>query len=106
MTNQLEQTIELLTVMADIGDMRPDHLRVVKDALALLKQQRWVSVDERLPDGEHTVLLCRNYNFVDAGCCTYDLDGSREWETKLHVIHNVTHWKPLPEPPQQESNDG
>ena len=73
------------------------------------KGNRWISVEERLPEQEQTVLLvCKNgARFV--GFYRFDYDGEVQWKiwTALGSARKlnkgrVTHWMPLPEPPEVE----
>ncbi len=59
----------------------------------------WISVDERLPEPFEIVI-------VAGGCGYYD---GRDWRTKLErtefgtdrkIQWHVTHWMPLPPPPE------
>ena len=66
----------------------------------------WISVKDRLP--EYTtragtslfvsVLICLDTGFVGEGL--YVNDG---WELLGVYVTNVTHWMPLPEPPEEPS---
>jgi hypothetical protein len=73
----------------------------------------WISVQERLPavephesgiyDSER--LLMFNGEFVCEGIYTVWIDGEfpPAWfRPNEDMIRNVTHWMPLPEPPDQE----
>ena len=56
----------------------------------------WISVEDRLPEDAYFVLA-----FEDTGLmrvvCFYD----NRWEDNLdYVIEGVTHWMPLPKPPE------
>ncbi|EBQ4412142.1 DUF551 domain-containing protein [Salmonella enterica subsp. enterica serovar Derby] len=66
----------------------------------------WISCSERMPDdGQHVIILCdgafvlyaqyRNGEFFDVV-----RNGEEFFETQSR---NVTHWMPLPEPPQEVS---
>lgn len=87
---------------------------------------RWISVDERLPDGPGHYLICTSINYWHGGCldkneghkhhkncgtpmgydgttksvldCYYDITG--DWN-RVYNSH-VTHWMPLPEPPGED----
>ena len=72
----------------------------------------WVSVDERLPEPWQTVIIkCPNYRTTVNGICVgqyltkYRCGKVREnpiWKNYLGgdtSIWNVTHWMPLPSPP-------
>ncbi len=66
-----------------------DTLRLAAQAL------RWVPVEERLPDDgvEVVVLLASEVRAIDS----YTIDNG--WDMTRGIGH-VTHWTPLPEPPQ------
>lgn len=85
---------------------------------------QWINVDERLPDGPGHYLICTSINYWHGGCldkneghkyhkncgtpmgykgttksvldCYYDITG--DWN-RVYNSH-VTHWMPLPEPPE------
>lgn len=58
--------------------------------------QRWVSVDERLPDTADRVLVYSN-DYDGKG---FYIENCDAWFDVLHHhIHGVTHWMPLPPPP-------
>ena len=70
--------------------------------MELVQQSRWIPCSERLPEIGARALICA----VD-GCRTtarYCADG--EWHLTtggfLHDSNVVTHWMPLPEPPEME----
>jgi len=61
--------------------------------------QKWIPVSERLPEKSETVLVLHD-NAVDI--VTYHPKSNR-WELLWWVnadLHDVTHWMPLPEPPE------
>lgn len=65
--------------------------------VALVVHGRWISVEEELPKELQTVII---YNGdVDAACYAYGyFETIDQYET--NVIDGVTHWMPLPEPPE------
>lgn len=66
------------------------------DALALLKEQKWVSVKDRMPEENVPVLVweLQGFAYVDV----YK-DGA--WEVGTPNLAKFTHWMPLPEPPKE-----
>lgn len=69
----------------------------------------WISVDDRLPEFETTVLVfyvvSEKYNVVENGLVrsivmTKD-SKSAEWIDSMSNAINPTHWMPLPEPPKK-----
>lgn len=64
----------------------------------------WVSIDERLPAIDQYVLVARS-RCVHVGVYTSSYEGNPlHWETdgEGFAIVDVTHWMPLPAPPEQE----
>lgn len=68
-------------------------------AAAALDKGRWIPVSERMPDHTNTVIVGDEHGVWFA---------NREnklagwWDTcGGGMMENVTHWMPLPEPPQQ-----
>lgn len=72
-----------------------------------MEKPRWIPVTERLPDFEGC-LLCMRKAFVGDNLCYqdilyYDEDGFRmEFEDTPIPTEAVTHWTPLPMPPNEE----
>jgi hypothetical protein len=76
-----------------------------KDAtIATLKAKlaacEWISVDERLPDGTQNVIVFCGRPIVG----WFDSKGNlwRHNNNLIIMTNPVTHWMPLPNPPQQE----
>lgn len=61
----------------------------------------WISVKERLPERFKPVLICREKNgkpYVEQGY----KDVCEWWKVYGTRTKQVTHWMPLPEPPEEE----
>ncbi len=73
-----------------------------KDAIEAWNRRtdnRWISVEDRLPDDDDSYLVWNgNHIFV----AIYWGDG--EWMFDSHATHEVAHWMPLPEPPKEDSD--
>ena len=59
-------------------------------------QSEWISVEERLPETETSVLVCteRGYIFL-----SWASNEDVFWFYNENEDDRVTHWQPLPEPP-------
>lgn len=72
-----------------------------RELAALKEQRRWIPVGERLPDDNAEVLFYGHHNCITLGYYHHEkwyFDTG--WEFDLGT---VTHWQPLPEPPETES---
>ena len=65
------------------------------DGKATDKCHRWISVEERLPEKHEGVIVHCNDGFLTLMC--YD---GRDWQWNGKRDNSVTHWMPLPEPPE------
>lgn len=70
------------------------------DALALIQQleaqaPNWISVEERLPKKDERVLF-----FAKDSRAT--MDTAYGWWVRASERYKVTHWMPLPEPPEED----
>ncbi len=70
----------------------------------------WISVEDRLPDNFASVLChCKNSS-TGGECATIGSCDKGFWflqervggQSYPHHYYEVTHWMPLPEPPQKE----
>lgn len=85
-------------------------IEAIDIAISALSHDRWISVEERLPEPETEVMvafddgavwcLWQNWQNDDCDPFTYSVD------TFDGPTHDVTHWMPLPEPPKEETNRG
>lgn len=85
---------------------------VKQDTVAYIKQlegqvPRWIPVEERLPEGDEDVLVyIHNYQdetFVDVG---YYKSSSKKWACYASTERDdITHWMPLPEPPEEVQHE-
>ncbi|HHU4271795.1 DUF551 domain-containing protein [Escherichia coli] len=95
-----------------------DAVKGVEDAChaAMLQSQDngikdgWISCSERMPEIRQTVM---GWNGYAVRQCVYTRNGyaktqkGREprFETSTGIWHGVTHWMPLPEPPQESKSE-
>ena len=104
----LQQEIEKLRGQNE--QLREAAALVAKESAELL-ERRWIPVEERLPENGVPVLI--NYIANDDG--KYHPDGTAVWtdygcfwwegsleDCDTEVAVPITHWMPLPEPPEVE----
>lgn len=105
----LQQEIEKLRGQNE--QLREAAALVTKESAELL-ERRWIPVEERLPENGVPVLI--NYIASDDG--KYHPDGTAVWtdygcfwwegsleDCDTEVAVPITHWMPLPEPPEVEN---
>lgn len=78
-----------------------ERLESERDA-ALAKVPRWISVEERLPEHEHEVLVYTDRYGGRTEFAYYVRHLEAWYQNCCLLIPNVTHWMPLPEPPKEE----
>ena len=67
----------------------------------------WVSVKDRLPDTHKRALVAADFSGIaDVDVAIYCGDGMWESVSGLYPKFSVTHWMPLPEPPEEVNGDG
>lgn len=78
-------------------------------------QSEWISIEDRMPEVNQSVLVLRNWNGKLSQCVDrlelhHDCEkpeGEQDWYDFLYsYICEVTHWQPLPTPPNKEINNG
>lgn len=88
------------TIYADTPMAKEEFLRGYRETKAKLNtiQPRWISVKERLPNEDESVLIYQ----PKAGCwvSSHDKHGWGMWENGLTC--EPSHWMPLPEPPEDK----
>ena len=99
---------------------RIDHLKKQNETLTIQRNawaltaralgDRWISVDDRLPEEDGTYITYTNAKGKDKGVIvqslrTRNIRGNTirrwEWQTRISPWI-VTHWMPLPEPPKMK----
>ncbi len=83
-----------------ISDAADAIERLTAENAALREKQRWITVTERLPDDDATVLTYKN-GILEVQ--KYE-KGRNGWICNgwFWSLANVTHWMPLPEAPEGE----
>ena len=88
------------------GEYAYDHIKFAWEMWqARAAQSEWISVEDRMPEIGAMVLLCGKYEneVIIAYCATGYFDGityREHWGADINGTAEVTHWQPLPEPPE------
>lgn len=73
-------------------------------ALSEAQKRAWVSVEERIPTDDSTVIICTNDGYRGPGWWDDRKDGgwmcASSGASFVGLKQNVTHWVPLPEAPK------
>ena len=80
------------------------HKKALQEIERLREAQRWIPVTERLPKTEKPVqvYMPKLYMSVQTGFYTkYYGEDDGEWYEHWVASGDVTHWRPLPEPPEK-----
>lgn len=78
--------------------------RMGLQALSEKQNDGWISVKDRLPEersgqNQEFNVMVKGFSRATALCYM----GNGAWEDDIGAVYNVTHWRPLPEPPKEES---
>lgn len=98
MTN--EEAIKLLVnaTYSDEWQGNNDLQTALDLAIAVLERDRWISVEERLP--EHGWYLAYGPT-IKMEVLHFSVE--EVWSSERYYNIEVTHWRPLPEPPKEET---
>ena len=63
----------------------------------------WISIKDNVPKKHDTVLTYGSPENLGVGItiCSYADGVFRHWESDKENKHTITHWMPLPKPPEQ-----
>ena len=86
----------------EIQELRRQRDLLLQENAELREKQRWIAVEERLPEGDKDVIVYvpafnnpKTASFIDVG---YYYPIANSWMCK--GIYDPTHWMPLPTPPE------
>lgn len=61
----------------------------------------WVSVEDALPKNHYRVLVWVEDGLMSGRCTIAEITTKGEWYAPFKNIEEVTHWMPLPSPPNK-----
>lgn len=84
-------------------DFTKNAVMIAMHSAYQLDRSEWVSVEDKLPEDETTDVLFYNsgYKLCVIGRL-YDRKLKIFWDTSADTHTQVTHWQPLPQPPNQK----
>ncbi len=96
---------------ADCDECMLDVRDAIEELERLYAERRWIPVEEELPEHGEEVLGWQTSNVGDHWwpgvfvCHRWDRDtehvNAGEWFSEEGKLWNVTHWQPLPSPPDE-----
>ena len=115
---QNEELVQMYRDLCEIFDEEYEKRRLITPqntaekmtAKGYRKQSEWISVDERFPEEGDEIILCTEDGIVGAGRFFFLGEGhyfrwiageGSDFDDDF-VETNVTHWMPLPEPPEMK----
>lgn len=104
MNNDLISRSALLAALVEGGILPAMVRRTIENAPAVdAATVRWIPVTERLPDTFHPVIVCREREKDEYVVEQGFKDVGDWWKVYGTRTKKVTHWMPLPEPPEAEA---
>lgn len=104
----LKNTIEQMACDADDKGLADFGLRLsVADAFAICKLEppsRWIPCSDRPPEEKGCYLVAAKHWFDGKPVTREAFWNGADWlscEKKVEITPRVTHWQPLPEPPEE-----
>lgn len=92
--------MELVEIIKELGypTNQDIYAQAIEEAIQLLERTRWIPVSERLPVNSNLIMFYTKYDGMRMGRFNGD-----DWNTVCNVKFSkmaVTHWMPLPKPPE------
>lgn len=106
-----------MTIDRAIEILDPEHLEHYKSldevneacrmGMEALKRTRWIPCSERLPDENNRWVLClRVSGAMEVLKFDYTMwNWDAQYPGRCYMENYVTHWMPLPEPPEEKPKD-
>ena len=99
-----KERMELMNLRKRVQSQREE----IKQLQAAIERDRWISVEEALPDNDQDVLVMVHWNDYPEDMMVY----GRRYKTRWYLWNgelgeiikgfDITHWRPLPEPPKED----
>lgn len=95
-----------VSMFAD-SDAEREYAQALDVALDALERDRWISVDDRLPEPRKDVIVrIKSLDGKWFGTSVdYQLEDGQWKKSGSTWKISVTHWMPLPEPPKEDDNN-
>lgn len=83
------------------AQLHDENIELKKEIERLKAEMEWVSVNDRLPDANETVLVTNGARVKEVWFCQRTKLDKPNFMFTTMKFDEITHWMPLPSPPKQ-----
>ena len=86
--------------LKQLADLHDENIELRKEIERLKAEMEWVSVNDRLPDANETVLVTNGARVKEVWFCQRTKLDKPNFMFTTMKFDEITHWMPLPKSPE------